>query len=356
MKKIGIITLYGNQNYGNRLQNLAVQEILKDRGFRAESIVLINRRYKWQWRTLAFRKFFQGIILGDIQASRIFHFLAFDRKYIKTKYLLRTDEQIPVNSLSDYDYFVTGSDQVWNICMRSVARKSTLFFLRFAEDAKKVCISPSISVNAIPEEYVERMRQWLSGFRYLSCREKQGAQEISRITGRDCECLIDPTLFISGERWKEIFSWKASEQAPYVFLAFLDGISEDLIKHIEEYAAAGGYTIIDPFDPRNSFYGIDPAKFVELLSNAHIVFTDSFHVTAFSINFHVPFYVFDRNTVQVISSRIEFICETFCLKERYIRQQKPFEIQESCSFDAADRQLIIERRKFSDYLDKCFEK
>jgi hypothetical protein len=66
--------------------------------------------------------------------------------------------------------------------------------------------------------------------------------------------------------------------------------------------------------------------------------------------------VFDRNTVQVISSRIEFICETFCLKERYIRQQKPFEIQESCSFDAADRQLIIERRKFSDYLDKCFEK
>ena len=138
MKKIGIITLYGNQNYGNRLQNLAVQEILKDRGFRAESIVLINRRYKWQWRTLAFRKFFQGIILGDIQASRIFHFLAFDRKYIKTKYLLRTDEQIPVNSLSDYDYFVTGSDQVWNVCMRSVSGNSTFFFLRFAEDAKKV--------------------------------------------------------------------------------------------------------------------------------------------------------------------------------------------------------------------------
>ena len=356
MKKIGIITLYGNQNYGNRLQNLAVQEILEERGFRAESIVLIDRRYQWLWRTLVFRKFFQGIILGDIQAARLFHFLAFGRKYIRTKYLPRTDGQIPVNLLSEYDFFVAGSDQVWNIDTKIVTRDSTFYFLRFAEDASKVCISPSIGLDVIPEEYLEKMRQWLSGFRYLSCREKKGAQEISRITGRDCEWLIDPTLYISGERWKKILSLKASGLAPYVFMAFLDGISKDLMKHLEEYAAGGGYTIIDPFDPCSSFYGIDPAKFIELLSNAHIVFTDSFHAAAFSINFHVPFYVFDRNTVQNISSRIESICETFCLEERYIHQQKPFEIRESCSFDAADRQLIVERRRFSDYLDKCFKK
>ena len=356
MKKIGIITLYGNNNYGNRLQNLAVQEILKEHGFRVESIVLISRRFKWRWRTLALRKFFQGIILGDPEAARIYHFLAFDRKYIRTKYLIKTDGQISAKSFPEYDYYVAGSDQVWNPCMKVVAGNSALFFLRFAEDARKICISPSIGVDVIPEEYEERMRQWLSGFRYLSCREKQGAQEISRITGRDCEQLIDPTLFISGEGWKNILSWKASEQAPYVFVAFLDGISKELDRHIKEYAASGGYMVVNPFDPGNSFYGTDPAKFVELISNAQIVFTDSFHVTAFSINFHVPFYVFNRNTIQDISSRIEFICETFCLKERYIREQKPFEIQESCSFDAADRQLIVERRKFSDYLDKCFQK
>jgi len=355
MKKIGIITLYGNQNYGNRLQNLAVQEILEERGFRAESIVMIERHFRWHWRTLALRKFLQGIILGDLQAARLYHFLAFGRKYIRTKYLPGTDGQIPVHLLSTYDFFVAGSDQVWNVKTKTVMRNSTFYFLRFTENARKVCISPSIGLDVIPEEYSEKMRQWLSGFRYLSCREKKGAQEISRITGRDCEWLIDPTLFISGERWKKLLSWKASELAPYVFLAFLDGISKDLMKYLEEYAAAGGYTIIDPFDPGNRFYGIDPAKFVELISNAQIVFTDSFHVTAFSISFHVPFYVFDRNTVQNISSRIESICETFCLKERYIHGQKPFEIRESCSFDAADRQLMIERKKFSDYLDKCLK-
>ena len=180
MKKIGIITIYGYQNYGNRLQNLAVQEILRERGFCAESIVLVDSHMKWRWRTLALRKFLQGKILGDIQSERIYRFLAFDRKYIKTKYLFKTDGQESFHSLPEYDYFAVGSDQVWNICMNSIARNSAFYFLRFAEDARKVCISPSIGVDAIPEEYVEQVRQWLSGFRYLSCREKKGAQEITQ--------------------------------------------------------------------------------------------------------------------------------------------------------------------------------
>lgn len=38
MKKIGIITLCGNYNYGNRLQNYAMQEVYKILGFEVETI------------------------------------------------------------------------------------------------------------------------------------------------------------------------------------------------------------------------------------------------------------------------------------------------------------------------------
>lgn len=38
MKKIGIITLSGNYNYGNRLQNYAMQEVYKILGFEVETI------------------------------------------------------------------------------------------------------------------------------------------------------------------------------------------------------------------------------------------------------------------------------------------------------------------------------
>ena len=38
MKRIGIITINDNNNYGNRLQNYAVQEYLKRLGFEVETL------------------------------------------------------------------------------------------------------------------------------------------------------------------------------------------------------------------------------------------------------------------------------------------------------------------------------
>ena len=353
MKKTGIITLYSNFNYGNRLQNLAVQTLLREYGFNTDAFVFMDsRRF---WLLLIFKQYIKGFFFKDLAASRFCSFLRFNRKYVRTRYLYGTKDQKLPKVVSEYSYFVTGSDQVWNVKLNpKVEKDHDLYFLIFAEDKQKVCISPSIGSSTIPEEYTERMSKWLSGFRYLSCREKQGAQEISRITGRECEWLIDPTLYVSREKWKELFSLKPLRRAPYIFVFFLDGMSEELSRHIKEYAVNGGYSVIDPSDRNSGFFSIDPSEFIEFLSNAHMVFTDSFHVTAFSINFHVPFYVFTRNILQNMTSRIESICETFCLEDRYIRHQKEFEIRESCNFEDVDKQLAAERRKFSSYLDKCF--
>ena len=356
MKKIGIVTFYGNANYGNRLQNLAVQTILEDYGFRAESIIFMNSRLK-RWKYI-FKLYLKGCFTKDAGILRTCRFLNFNRKYIREKIIYGSPEEVPSKLLSRYDYFSVGSDQVWNIRMKEVMGKGWFYFLEFTEDKKKVCISPSIGVSlgTVSGEYLEKMRRWLSGFRYLSCREKQGAQEISWLTGRECEWLIDPTIYVTKEQWTKILSLKPSGRAPYVFLFFIDGISNELKSCIDEYAASGGYRIIDPSDPSGGFYSADPAEFVELITHAHMVFTDSFHVMAFSINFHIPFYVFNRNRIRNMTSRIESISEVFSLEERYIREQKPFDIRESCSFEAADRQLSIERQKFSDYLNKNFEK
>lgn len=37
--KVGIVTINGNENYGNVLQNYAVQEVLKEVGAEAETIL-----------------------------------------------------------------------------------------------------------------------------------------------------------------------------------------------------------------------------------------------------------------------------------------------------------------------------
>ena len=46
MKKIGIITIEGNKNYGNKLQNYALQTILEKQGFITSTIFQKNKTIK----------------------------------------------------------------------------------------------------------------------------------------------------------------------------------------------------------------------------------------------------------------------------------------------------------------------
>ena len=355
-KKIGIVTLFGTKNYGNRLQNLAVQTCLTKRGFSVESIVWKPSRLKW--RAYPLYVFFKAKVKKDPEAKRTHRFLHFNSRYCPTRFIYSKNRSIPTKIRDGYDYFITGSDQVWNtnsFGKDTFQDELSLYFLKFAKDAQKVCICPSIGIAHFKDEHVEAVRQALQGFRYLSCREKQGADELNRITGRSCEWLIDPTLCVTREEWLEILSIQQKQRKnPYLLLFFLDGMSTELEQFIREYAA-GRYEIINPSDPASPWYSIDPSAFVLLLSEANMVFTDSFHVTAFSINFQVPFYVFNRIKSRTMTSRIESICELFQLQSRYILEQKPFEILEKCDFGPAERQLVVEREKFEAYLDKCFE-
>lgn len=62
--KIGIITLFGLYNYGNRLQNLAVSQIIANQGYEAETIVCSS----WSIRTLI--KHFLGFVCFFTKESR----------------------------------------------------------------------------------------------------------------------------------------------------------------------------------------------------------------------------------------------------------------------------------------------
>ena len=70
MKKVGIITLYGD-NYGNKLQNLAVQKILEENGCQAETILVnVYRGIKKPERIKDFIKKFSPCYLIEVCKSR----------------------------------------------------------------------------------------------------------------------------------------------------------------------------------------------------------------------------------------------------------------------------------------------
>ena len=112
--KAGIVSLFGTFNYGNRLQNYAVQEILRNMGLETEVIYIQNP--KTQLREVGKKIYFSFPVRLFLKPGKSLvskykrqrKFEKFNSEYIKTRCYYS------VNSIKEADYYVLGSDQVWN--------------------------------------------------------------------------------------------------------------------------------------------------------------------------------------------------------------------------------------------------
>ncbi len=348
--KIGIVTLYGNTNYGNRLQNYAIQEILKQRGYEVETLV-VNKNTPKDF----LRKTYHTVmsLLGDKQSKRMARFDQFNKEMVQTRIIYNKSGLLPREIAKEYDFFVSGSDQVWNPDIRLNEKDN--FFLRFARREQRICLAPSIATEEIPQTCMVEYEIGLNGFPYLSCREKNGAEAISRITGRNCENIIDPTLAIDAQTWRG-FSKPISQEQPYILMFFLGKVSDKLRQLVQMEAKKRQMDVVELSSERDKFFVSNPQNLVWLIDHAELVLTDSFHGAAFSINMNTPFYVFNRVSKKVaenrIASRIAALTEKFCLSERYIEDELK-ELNFSCCFEYGNNVLEEERKRFQNYLDRC---
>lgn len=356
MKKIAIITLFGCFNYGNRLQNYAVQTLFEKRGYEVETLVC----EKMTPRLIAgriYRSLLRKVLAVDGETKQYNELNAFNKDKMKIRKIYSKNGLISDKYAKQYDFFVVGSDQVWNPQIRKDERDN--FFLKFASRKQRICLSPSIAVNRIADNDMYIYKEGLEGFPFLSCRELDGAEEISRISDRNCEQIIDPTLVITCEEWKS-FSKKSGIKKSYVLVFFLGIISEGTYSQIQQYADVNNCIIINLGNTKDMYYSVRPEIFVNLIDEAKMVFTDSFHVTAFSINMNTPFYVFDRrdangNAVSSnMFSRIQSLVLLMGLEDRCAENSQ---INWNAEFNTTRCNEALQklREKANLYIDKCLE-
>lgn len=372
--KIGIVTIFGD-NYGNKLQNFAVQFIVESMGHEAVTLIPeikrgIRKPYshletikkftpKYIIKALKVRNVNKRLICLEtseagrtlVQARRK-SFEEFTQKYLrieeKTLSMMNGEEEW----LKGFDYFLCGSDQVWN---PTCPEPSKLFFLGFAPKSKRIAIAPSFGVNSLPKHVKPIYAARINDIVHLSVREEQGAKIIKELTGRDATVLADPTLCVSREEWERIEEKPNFDtDTPYVFTYFLGNKTKQYRKYIEKYAKRNGYKIINIFDLRESeYYAVNPAEFVYLIHHAKAVFTDSFHGSVFSIIMNTPFVIFERvGSGKGMSSRIETLLKTFSLENRKF----PLSIEniETVNFDGCDEIIESLRNKMDDFLKNAF--
>lgn len=372
MKKIGILTINDYANYGNRLQNYAVQEVLKELGHKPTTIVNKTSLDKSDIRPesssngkslsgmirVLKRKLYNGINRNKIKELKKEKRRRF--KVFSDIYITETDYEISVDAIPEklneaYDYFVTGSDQVWNPYFKHF---SEIDFLTFASPVKRVAFSPSFGISTLPQSVEKDFKKWISGMATLSVREEAGAHLIESLTGRKPEVLIDPTMFLNKKQWGNIA--KPSPVKPKKKFLCTYFLGETYIEYKDTIQKIARQFDLEIVNLGNLYdlerFTVDPSEFLDFIASSEIFLTDSFHGTIFSILFEKPFIVFERTgKLPSMNSRIDTILSKFQLEERKWDKME----HDSTYFDIDYRHvssiLENERGKVVDYLTKSLK-
>lgn len=361
-RKIAKFTLNGYLNYGNILQSYALQEVLRryadsvDTVWHTSDNFMPKVWWNWTWRhpikyLLNWNNFRTDVLNGFFGAEMV--------RQGKNKDWADRHIQICKNfdelqeNIDEYAFFVVGSDQVWNPYFENLPAN----FLQFAPQSKRISYAASIAYPEIPREKEAVYRSGLSSMHAISMREQEGADMVKKLTGRDVLVHVDPTLLLTPDEWRGVNRKPAWYHGEDYLLTYFLGPMPDVVRCV---AAETGLTLVNLLD--RSVYehyvtGVD--EFLWAIEHARLVYTDSFHGTAFSILFQRPFIVCDRIAAHQgdaiggkMSSRIDTLLSCFGLESRRGTIANGYCVSHPTEFDYPPIQPVLdrERKRAYDYL------
>ncbi len=304
-KKVGIVTFHRAANYGAVLQAFALQTILKQLGLECKILDLRKDRVdlhysgkfpKWSFKKdLIFSMKSYIYMIKEWPKSRKKRkiFDAFLDQYLQLSEVCDTDITLAIEE-KKFDYFLCGSDQVWNL---GSTEDNTNYFLQFAPPHKRNAYGASLGTARLSPQQKEKYRGYLEGFSHISLREKASLQEVQELIGGKGVWVLDPALLLPAESWKRFMLPVPTIPEQYILVYMLyDVENEQLIDFIHRLSREKGLPVV--VIGKNKKIRINnkieilptPMQWVWLFYAATYVITNSYHGTIFSINFQKNFF------------------------------------------------------------------
>lgn len=366
MKKVGIISLYGNKNYGNKLQNYAVYKIFQS--ICSDCSVTIIRNKVKEKTIVVIIDFIKRIIKKLLSISKEYYKRQFEReenfksfrKFMCESNIIEKTYKPRIKLNKEYDLFVVGSDQVWNPTFETPFTEiPKLYSLDFiTNNNKKISFSASIGISVFPNTKIDKAKKTWNDFKSISVREDAAKEIIEGCTGRtDVEVLLDPTMLLPISYWDEVIKKpkqiKTGEK--YILNYFLGNLDSNKYNEIQRVAKENDCKIINILSKNDPFYSCGPSEFLWLEKNAFLICTDSFHSSVFAILYKKPFIVFNRDDgqkgINSMNSRLETLLSKFKLNNRYFKNQISNDLL-NCEYLYTDEILDDERKKAFAFLEK----
>ncbi len=345
MNKIGIIThYYKSENYGGNLQAYAMSKYLQAQGFSAEQVSFdflrkikdnknneqkvvsgffcIKNVLKKIWAARKWLRYRVDVKHGFFEKRRN-AFQKFNQDIIPHSNKIYTVENIH-DSVSNYDAFLSGSDQVWNFRFYKPE-----WFLSFVPSTKKkISYAASMAMDDLIDQQKQIIKGHLKDFNAISVREKRSVELLRKLAPMEPQYVLDPVLLLTKEEWDTICAERVIKEK-YLFCYFL-GDNKKARKLAKKYAQEHKLKLVHI--PKNAgvdfnfgdyrIFDASPQQFVSLIKHAEYIFTDSFHATVFSFIYQKQYFVFNRDGKGTMNSRITDITELFEATERFCQGEE----------------------------------
>ncbi len=373
--RIGVITFFGNGNYGSELQALAMNGFCTARGHQVTFLrVYSSNRFIRYAKRIWDKMCVWYNCKTDKEYLKVYNDLRSNvNKQADISQELRNHIQAKVNTLiktgnisafrmkhhSPFDCYICGSDQVWSALIQPVW---TYNFLEGVSSDRKIAYAPSIGVNDVPEYFIRTVAPLVRDFNYLSVREQNVADLFEKKIGIKPLVAVDPTILVGKEYWINMLHREGLSRTdkPYIFCYFLGELNDDRVSFLNQFAGDREIIIL-PYEHheqklRDGKYVLaDHLEFVNFIRFADYVFTDSFHATVFSLLFHKEFAVFQRSHVGVTkqTSRIESLLSRAHLENRLIENPNKVDSLSTINYNQVDRIIEEQRLESVQFLDKA---
>lgn len=287
-KKIGIVTYSKSNNYGARIQAVAVYRIFKQRGYDVEIIDVDYPKRYFKYVVGRMLNLSDSLSEWFLKYIITFKMMRFTRKNIeKTRHLITKSNKKMVDFINKrgYDAVVCGSDEIWSSRTSEIAPPS-IYFLPKEIKAKRFGMSPSANGNhKFTQEEKKWMKETLSGYDLIGVRDTMTYNLVDSVAGHDnMKLIFDPTLALEFEDvpLPKVLDKKTKKKRVLFVMTRPDNhVPETIIQKLgtEEYEY---YSVFSKFKG-TKFLTISAEQFMCISKGFDLVYTNFFHGTIFAM-------------------------------------------------------------------------
>ena len=282
--KIGILTASRTDNNGTDLQALAMQNLFQRMG--AKEVEIINYICKDIDCDAPKSLTLRNIIYFPIWFYAKYTHKSFRKRYFRKSQLLYTDANI---DKLQYDVIVVGSDQIWNL---SLTGGDMSFYLPFSTDSLKYSYAASLGSAQIEKwEPKYKIKEKLSDFKDISVRENSSLEALRKI-GINARYDLDPILMGNADDWNSFIV--PAKRRNYILL-YMVSYDKNAIEYAQMVGKQYGCEILMLNGGFKYYKNIKILNYVSiqdwlnLMANARMVITNSYHGLSFAILFKRDF-------------------------------------------------------------------